>query len=85
VGARALTADYGGCSRSRGLMVFHSDLNCDGVVDFGDIDAFIRALSDPATRTAEFQRCHILNADCNGDGVVNFDDINAFVALLSGG
>ena len=61
------------------------DLNCDGVVNFDDINPFVLALSDPAGYQAAFPNCHILNRDCNGDGYVDFDDINPFVAILSGG
>ncbi len=60
------------------------DLDCDGDVDFGDINPFILALSDPAGYAAAYPQCHLLNGDCDGDGDVDFDDINAFVALLSG-
>ena len=60
------------------------DLNCDGLVNFDDIDPFVLALSDPAAYALQYPDCDILNGDANGDGVVNFDDINAFVALLSG-
>jgi ligand-binding sensor domain-containing protein len=60
------------------------DLNCDGVVNFDDINPFVLALSDPAGYAAVYPNCNILNGDCNGDGGVNFDDITAFVALLSG-
>jgi hypothetical protein len=59
------------------------DLNCDGVLDFDDINPFVLALSDPVAYQAAYPECYVENADCNGDGVVNFDDINAFVALLS--
>jgi hypothetical protein len=61
------------------------DLNCDGVVNFDDINPFVLALSDPAGYQAAFPNCHILNGDCNGDGYVDCDDINPFVAILSGG
>jgi hypothetical protein len=59
------------------------DLNCDGVLDFDDINPFVLALSDPVAYQAAYPECYVENADCNGDGVVDFDDINAFVALLS--
>jgi hypothetical protein len=61
------------------------DLNCDGVVNFDDIDPFVLALSDPVWYHAAYPNCNILNGDCNRDGVVNFDDINPFVAIISGG
>ncbi|MEW6253069.1 MAG: FG-GAP-like repeat-containing protein [Planctomycetota bacterium] len=60
------------------------DLNCDGRVDFDDINPFVLALSDPQAYQAAYPGCNILNGDCNGDGQVNFDDINPFVALLTG-
>jgi hypothetical protein len=59
------------------------DLDCDGVVDFDDINPFILALSDPASYQIAYPNCNYLNADCDQDGDVDFDDINAFVALLS--
>ena len=60
------------------------DLNCDGAVNFDDINPFVLALSDPAGYQTQYPNCNILNGDINGDGLVNFDDINPFVALLTG-
>lgn len=60
------------------------DLNCDGTVDFDDIDPFVLALSGSAGYEAEFPDCDQLLADCDGDGVVDFNDIDAFVGLLTG-
>ena len=61
------------------------DLNCDGAVDFADINPFVLALSDPAGYEAAYPGCELVLADTNGDGSVSFADINPFVALLSGG
>jgi hypothetical protein len=61
------------------------DLNCDGVVDFDDINPLVLALSDPLVYQQAYPNCDVLNGDCNGDGFVDFDDINPFVVLLSGG
>ncbi|MEW6199117.1 MAG: WD40 repeat domain-containing protein [Planctomycetota bacterium] len=58
------------------------DLNCDGLVDFGDINPFVKALTNPASYRADYATCNILNADCNNDGLVDFGDINPFVRLL---
>ena len=58
------------------------DLNCDGVVDFDDIDPFVAALGGQEAYEAAYPNCNWLNADANGDGVVTFDDIDPFVALL---
>jgi hypothetical protein len=59
------------------------DLNCDGVVNYDDIDRFVLALSDPAGYAAGYPDRRRLNGDCNCDGFVDFDDISAFVAILS--
>jgi hypothetical protein len=61
------------------------DLNCDGSVDFGDINPFVLALTNPAAWQAAYPDCPMLNGDISGDGSVDFGDINPFVALLSGG
>jgi hypothetical protein len=60
------------------------DLNCDGGVDAFDIDPFVLALTDPASYTAKYPQCTLVNADCNGDGKVDAFDIDPFVALLTG-
>ncbi len=59
------------------------DLNCDGTVDFGDINPFVLALSDPAGYATQYPNCNIMNGDINGDGQVGFGDINPFVELLT--
>jgi hypothetical protein len=61
------------------------DLNCDGVVDFGDINPFVLALSNPAAYAQAFPECHILTGDMNCDGLVDFGDINPFVSCLANG
>jgi hypothetical protein len=71
---------------SLGLKAFYADLNCDGVVDFDDVDPFVSAIgTDPLAWNLTHPGCHWLNADCDYDGDVDFDDIDPFVALLSGG
>ncbi|MEW6198473.1 MAG: choice-of-anchor J domain-containing protein [Planctomycetota bacterium] len=59
------------------------DLNCDGNVDFGDINPFVLALTNPAGYAAAFPNCNIMLGDINDDGLVNFGDINPFVRLLT--
>ena len=61
------------------------DLNCDGTVDFADINPFVLRLSNPAAYLAEYPICPDANGDISGDGTVDFGDINPFVALLVGG
>jgi Tol biopolymer transport system component len=60
------------------------DMDCDGDVDFDDINPFVLALTGAEAYYAQYPNCCWLNADCNADGHVDFDDINPFVALLSG-
>ncbi len=82
-----LTADDGFVASSDTMSVTvygRGDTNCDGVVDFDDIDSFVVALSGAAAYAAGYPNCLWLTADCNADGTVNFDDIDAFVATLGG-
>ncbi len=58
------------------------DLNCDGLVNFDDLDAFVLALSDPSAYATMFPNCDMTLADLNEDGAVNFDDIDPFIAAL---
>jgi hypothetical protein len=59
------------------------DLNCDGQVDFGDINPFVLRLTNQAAYQAAFPDCADANGDINLDGVVDFGDINPFVRLLT--
>lgn len=61
------------------------DLNCDGIVNNFDIDAFVLALTDPEGYDAAYPDCERLNGDINSDGVVNNFDIDPFVDLLTAG
>lgn len=54
------------------------DCNCDGLINFDDIDPFVAVLGGATP-------CRFENCDVNGDGVINFDDIDPFVALLGSG
>ncbi len=65
--------------------VLVGDVNCDGVVDFGDINVFVLALTDPGTYAALYPTCPLGNRDINGDGSFDFGDINPFVQVLTGG
>ena len=61
------------------------DANCDGAVNFADIDPFVMALTDPTGYAARYPDCDRICSDISGDGAVNFADIDPFVALLTGG
>ena len=58
------------------------DVNCDGTVDFGDINPFVQALTDQGAYQGTYPACWPENADINGDGSVDFGDINPFIELL---
>jgi hypothetical protein len=59
------------------------DVNCDGQVNFGDINPFVLALTDPTLYEQTYPDCPFYNRDINGDGVLDFRDINPFVAVLA--
>jgi len=59
------------------------DTNCDGTVDFGDINPFVQALTDGDAYLDTYPGCWPDNADINSDGSVDFGDINPFIALLT--
>ncbi len=58
------------------------DMDCDGDVDFDDIDPFVLALSGEVAYQLVYPDCDWIRADCNEDGGVTFDDIDPFVALI---
>ena len=60
------------------------DVNCDGSIDFGDIDPFVLALIDRPAYETSYPDCDVMQADLNGDGAVDFADIDPFVQTLLG-
>jgi hypothetical protein len=62
-----------------------ADTNCDGTIDFRDINPFVLALSNPGAYQDAYPTCRPSNSDINGDGTVDFGDINPFVRLLTAG
>ncbi|MEW6198715.1 MAG: immunoglobulin domain-containing protein [Planctomycetota bacterium] len=81
-----LTDDCGNyvSDQARLIVPRPGDMNCDGAEDFGNINPFVLALSNPAGYTQQFPNCRLLQGDCNGDGLVDFGDINPFVRILTG-
>jgi hypothetical protein len=68
------------------LPVCKGDMNCDGQIDFADINPFVQYLSSFAAWQATYPGCNAVNGDINGDGEygqTSFGDINPYVALLS--
>jgi type 1 glutamine amidotransferase len=62
-----------------------ADANCDGSVDFFDIDPFLLALFDAAGYALQYPDCGLSSADVNWDGRVDFFDIDPFLGCLFGG
>jgi hypothetical protein len=77
--------DGNACAVLHGIQSNRGDLNCDGVVDFDDINPFVLALSAPEAYPLEFPWCNLYNGDTNCDTWVDFDDINPFVECLGVG
>jgi hypothetical protein len=65
------------------VTVLCGDANCDGLVNNGDIDAFVMALTDPVNYASTYGCTD--NCDTNGDTLVNNGDIDSFVAAVVGG
>jgi hypothetical protein len=64
------------------------DMDCDGLIDFRDINRFVLYLSNFDAWQAAHPDCNPLNGDINGDGEYgqgSFRDINPFVTLLAQG
>jgi len=59
------------------------DVNCDGSVDFADINPFVLALTDTQGYQQTYPGCWLENADINSDGSVDFGDINPFIEVLT--
>ena len=63
--------------------VHTGDLNCDGLVNYADINPFVKALGNLSQWQALYPTCPWQNCDINGDTLVNYADINPFVRLLA--
>ncbi len=81
----ALTGGFWAVTLPQGPAACAGDLNCDGQVDFGDINPFVLRLSNPSAYALQYPDCPDANGDINDDGTVGFADINPFVQLMSTG
>jgi len=78
---RIVRADIGcQCNECRGLAP--ADTDCNGRIDFADLEAFYAALRGPDAYALQYPDCDWLNADCNADGTVDFGDVEPFIGLV---
>jgi glucose/arabinose dehydrogenase len=61
------------------------DTDCDGVVNYFDIDPFLLALVDPGAYILAHPNCPLSHADVDQNGSVDFFDIDPFLACLFSG
>jgi hypothetical protein len=82
---RALTGDeiLGLIGPPPGPPPMIGDVNCDGSINFGDINPFVLVMTNLPGWLAAYPGCPLSNADINQDSTVDFADINPFVTLLS--
>ncbi|MCK4342645.1 MAG: hypothetical protein KAY37_13085 [Phycisphaerae bacterium] len=64
------------------------DSNCDGVINWRDIDYFVAAMNDNVTAWQNmflpgYPTCPFSNNDVNDDGTVSWRDIDPFVTLMN--
>lgn len=64
------------------LIPISGDMDCDGDVDFDDVDDFVLGLADPEGYEALYGVPPVAKGDMDTDGDVDFDDIPGFVAEL---
>ncbi len=69
--------------RTAARAITRCDCNCDGRVNYDDIDGFIVALTGAAAYLSAYPACVYRNADADGSGVVDFNDISAFIGCLT--
>lgn len=60
------------------------DMNCDGVLDFFDIDLFVTAVLAGDGQADPLPAAQMARADMDNDGAVRFFDIDPFVTALLG-
>ena len=64
------------------------DCNCDGSVNWRDIDFFVAAMNDSQANWEDMflpgaPSCYLAVCDVNGDGTVNWRDIDPFVGVMN--
>jgi hypothetical protein len=84
--ANGPSADGNACDVPDECEACIGDLNCDGMIDFADINAFVLYRADHAAWQAQYANCQPESGDIDCDGTMgqsSFGDINPFVTLLT--
>jgi subtilase family serine protease len=79
--------DFGPTTTVTTTATLRGDMNCDGVIDLGDINPFVLYMSNFVLWQDTYPICPANVGDINDDGTYgqwSFDDINPFVALMVG-
>ncbi len=66
-----------------GPAICRGDTNCDGSINYADINPFVKALGSVSAWQAQFPNCPWQNCDLDNSGSINYGDINPFVSKLS--
>lgn len=63
--------------------VLRGDMDCDGDIDFDDIDDFVLGLNNASAYESIYGMAPAIKGDVDGDADHDFDDISGFVQLLA--
>lgn len=74
----------GGRSVGVAQRIHPGDLNCDGSLNFDDIDPFVLVIQNEGEFEIQYPDCRATLADMNDDGAIDFRDIDGFINCLTG-
>ena len=63
-------------------IICRGDANCDGQINYADINPFVLGLGNLSAWQTQYPTCPWQNLDISSDGLVNYADINPFVVKL---
>jgi hypothetical protein len=82
--ALTVVALLSGRGVARAGTVLPGDLDCNGRVDFDDVDPFVLGMNNPSAYEAQYGISPEAKGDMDGDGDQDFDDIPCFSSTLQG-
>ncbi|HUN81111.1 MAG TPA: hypothetical protein VMV81_06320 [Phycisphaerae bacterium] len=60
------------------------DMNCDGLINVGDVEPWVLAVLNPSGYAASFPACDMTLGDLNGDGRIDGADVRGLVSAILG-